>query len=142
MKNSYVGWRAALWFVSIYHVVMGVIMFSSGELALKVAKVIGGVNIQGSPELGVLSEILACYVIAFGLMMALAAWNPVKHRGALTVGLVLFALRTLQRFIFADKVIEVFQVAPASHYSGTAIVIAFAIVLGVFRLQLAKEKPA
>lgn len=139
MQGRYLGWRAVLWFVAIYHVAMGAIMFISGELTLKIARVLGGVNIQGSPELGVLSEILACYVIAFGLMMALAAWNPLKYRGALTVGLVLFGLRTLQRFIYAEKSMDVFHVPLTSHYAGTVSVIVIAGILGYFRFKIAQE---
>jgi len=142
MRGSFIGWRAVLWFVAIYHVTMGGILFVSGELALKVAKLLGGVSISGSPEMGILGEILACYLIAFGLMVALAAWDPVKYRGALSVGLVLFALRSIQRLVFADKVIAVFHVPPVSHYTGTAVVIIFAVVLGLFRLKVAKSLTA
>ena len=142
MRGRFIVWRAVLWFVAVYHVVMGVILFVSGELALKVAKFLGGVSISGSPELGILGEILACYLIAFGLMVVLAAWDPVKYRGALTVGLVLFALRSIQRLVFADKVMAVFHVPPASHYAGTAVVIVFAVILGLFRLKIAKALTA
>lgn len=139
MKKSLLAGRLLAGFIAIYHIVTGVILMSSGEMAIRAAKTLAGLTITGSPELGILGEILACYVIAFGFMMALAAWDPVKNRSLLTVGLVLFALRVIQRVAFSTKVIEVFQADPARYWMAAGIVVLLAVGLLAFRLQVRKE---
>ncbi|MDO8804327.1 MAG: hypothetical protein Q7R35_07845, partial [Elusimicrobiota bacterium] len=93
MEKKYTAGRALLWAISGYHVLVGLVMLLSGELAIKAAKVFGGMTLQGGPEQGAIGEMFACYLIAFGLLMGAAAWNPVKNRAAVTIGAVLFALR-------------------------------------------------
>jgi len=139
MAKTYTGWRILLWFIAGYHVVSGGLLFFSGELTIRTLKALAGVSISGSPELGIAGEILACYLVAFGLMMGIAAWNPIKNRAIITVGLVLFALRLFQRVFFAEKVIQVMQVPLTKYWSAALIVAILAILMGIFRWQLYKD---
>jgi hypothetical protein len=139
MAKTYTGWKMLLWFIAVYHVVSGGLLFFSGELTIRTLKALAGVTVSGSPELGIAGEILACYLVAFGLMMGIAAWNPVKNRAIVTVGLVLFALRLFQRVCFADKTMQVMQI-PSTRYWGAALLVAIlAVLMGVFRWQLYKD---
>ena len=118
--------RIFLWVVALYHIVLGALLIYSGELSIRVADLLYGWQITGSPELGIVGEILGCYAIAFGLMMAVAAGDPVRYKSLLTVGIVLIALRLLQRLLFAGKVMEVFQV-PSGRYWGAFV---FVLLMG------------
>jgi len=126
-------------FVGLYHIMLGFLLLFSGEMAIKAAKSMAGMTIVASPQFGVIGEILACYFIAFGLMMGLAAWNPIKNRSLITIGLVLFVLRLLQRLVFADKTMEVFQIPSTRYWAAFVIVLIISVILGFFRIMIYKE---
>lgn len=136
MNKTYSGWKVLLWFIAGYHASLGLMMMFSGEMTISTIKAVAGVTVTGSPLLGVVGEILACYLLAFALIMGLAAWNPVKNRAAITVGLVLFALRLFQRIYFAEKTMQIMQIPPAKYWSAAAIVAILAGLMGIFRWQL------
>ena len=139
MNKKLLPYRMLAGFVGVYHIMLGILMLFSGELAIKAAKSMAGMTIIGSPVLGIMGEILACYIIAFGLMMGLAAWNPIKNRSLITIGLVLFVLRLLQRIVFADKTMEVFQISSTRYWSAFVIVLIISVILGFFRIMIYKE---
>lgn len=139
MAKSYLGWRILLWFVAVYHLMSGAVLLFSSDLTIRSLKAMAGVTVSGSPELGIVGEILACYLLAFGLMMAIAAWNPVKNRAIITVGLVLFALRLFQRVFFADKVMTVMQIPSQTYWTSAAIVAVLSLLMGAFRWRLYRD---
>ena len=134
--------RILLWVIALYHIALGVLLIFSGELSIRAADAFYGWQITGSPELGILGEILGCYAIAFGLMMAIAAGDPVRHRSLLTVGIVLFALRLFQRVYFAGKVMEVFQVSSGRYWGAFLFVLAIAAALCWVRMLVYRETRA
>ena len=139
MNKKFLPYRMLAGFVGVYHIMLGFLLLFSGEMAINAAKSMAGMTIIGSPQFGVIGEILACYFIAFGLMMGLAAWNPIKNRNLISVGLVLFVLRLLQRLIFAEKTMEVFQMSSARYWSFFVILLVISIILGFFRLIIYKD---
>ncbi len=122
--------------VGVYHVVVGILLIASGDLSLRAAKAVAGWSIEGSPAMGIVGEILGCYLVAFGVMMLLAARDPIGGKHLLTVGLLLIALRVGQRLVFSEKVREVFQVPAAQHWGALLLVAAIGVALLVFRLQV------
>ncbi len=139
MNKKLLPYRILAGFVGVYHIMLGLLMLFSGEMAIKAAKSMAGMTIIGSPALGIMGEILACYIIAFGLMMGLAAWNPIKNRSLITIGLVLFVLRLLQRIVFADKTMEVFQIPSTRYWAAFVIVLIISVIFGIFRIMIHKE---
>lgn len=137
--KKYMGWRVLLWFIAGYHLLSGLLLLFWGDLSINTLKVLAGVTLSGSPELGIVGEIMACYLLAFGLMMGIAAWNPVKNRALITVGLVLFGLRLFQRIFFADKVMQVMQIPASKYWSAALIVAILAILLSAFRWRLYRD---
>jgi hypothetical protein len=71
--------------------------------------------------------------------MAAAAWNPVKNRAAVTIGLLLFVLRVVQRVVFAEKVMTVFQIPPVNYWVYGGVVLLLGAALGVFRWKLYRD---
>jgi len=137
--STYSGWKVLLWFISVYHVVAGGMLFFSGEMAIRTLNSLSGTRITGSPELGIAGEILACYLLAFGIMMGVAAWNPVKNRALISVGLVLFGLRLFQRIVFADKTMQVMQIPSAKYWGAAGIVAILSLLMGIFRWRLYRD---
>jgi hypothetical protein len=139
MKKSHTAGRVLTAFIGVYHVWAGLTMMMSGETTIRLARSLAGWTIEGSPAMGILGEILGCYLIAFGLMMLTVAVDPVKGKSFITVGLVLIALRLTQRLVFSAKIMEVFQVDAARHWGAFAVVAVVGLGLLIFRLQLARE---
>ena len=139
MKNSRLPVKVLLWVIASYHIATGILIIASGDLSLEFARTFYGWTIDGSPELGILAELLGCYAIAFGLMLATAAKDPVRYRSFLTVGVVLIALRVFQRLYFAGKIIETFQVDPGRHGLATAFIFLLGAALAAFRFQIDRE---
>ncbi len=139
MQQAHRPVQILLWIIALYHIVLGALLIFSGELSLRFADASYGWKITGSPELGILGEILGCYGIAFGLTMAIAAGNPVRHRALLTVGIVLIVLRLLQRILFADKVMETFQVPSGRYWAAFVFVLAIGVALTWARVLVQRE---
>lgn len=137
---SWTRWKLLLWSVAIYHAVLGVVMLVSGEQALRLIKLLTGMTLTGSQEMGIVGEILGCYLIAFALIMVAAALDPVKNRTAVSIGVVLCLLRVAQRVIFAEKVMEVFQVPPLRYWLQGGVVLVVGLALGRLRRQLNRAK--
>lgn len=133
MSGSLWWGRIVAGFIGLYHLWVGVTLIMSGETSIRLARSIAGWTIDGSPAMGIVGEILGCYIIAFGLMMLVAAWDPVGGRHFLTVGVVLIALRVFQRLYFGDKVMEVFQVSPWHHWMAITVVTVMGVLLSMFR---------
>ncbi len=136
MEASLGPWRAIPAFVGVYHLAVGLVLMFSGEAAIKAAKVIGGMTVVGSPEMGVLSEILACYLLAFGVMMLAAAYDPVQNRACLSIGVTLCALCVLWQLGFGGKMMSVFQVDAAHYWRSLAIVTVLGAGLALFRWRV------
>lgn len=138
-QPSYGIWKLFLWVIALYHGAIGLILLVSGDLALRLAKTLAGMSLKGSPELGIIGEIFGCYLLAFALTMGVAAWNPVKNRAAISIGLVLFLLRVIQRVVFAEKVMSVLQIPPLNYWIYGGVVLLLGVALGLFRWQLYRD---
>lgn len=139
MRSRYTFWQVILWIVATYHMLIGLLLLFSGELSIRALKAFAGATIEGSPQLGIAGEILGCYILTFAVMMGVAAWNPVKNRSLLMIGLILIVLRIFQRTFFAEKVIEVFHVPSANYWMATAVAAILGLLLGVFRLKIYRD---
>ncbi len=135
-NNSYKLGKILLWIIAAYHVATGAMVIWSGDVSIRFAKLSYGWTVEGSPELGILGELLGCYAIAFGLMMAVAARDPVAYRSFITVGIVLVALRLVQRAWFAAKIMEVFEVSAGRHWAAFVFILLIGAALALFRFQI------
>jgi hypothetical protein len=140
MGKSLAAGRLLTGFIGVYHLFAGITVMISGESTIRLAKSLGGWTIEGSPAMGIVGEILGCYLIAFGLMMLAATFNPVQNKSLITIGIVLIGLRLIQRLVFSAKVMEVFQVDAARHWGAFAVVAALGVGLLLFRLRLTRER--
>jgi hypothetical protein len=123
MKTSYRGIRGLLWLICVYHVMIGVIAFMPPEVVRGSARVLLGLALPETPALYQVVKSLGVYALVFGVMMGVAAWDPIKNRALISVGVVLFALRIFQRLMNLDALEESFSVSTARNL-GTAGVVA------------------
>lgn len=139
MGKSLVPGRVLVGFIGGYHLLVGLMLLVSGDMSIRTAKALAGWTIHGNPEMRIVGEILGCYILAFGLMMVMAAIDPIRGSNLINVGLVLIALRLLQRLVFSGKVVEVFQVPAGRHWTAFVIVLLLGLALLAFRIQLGRQ---
>jgi hypothetical protein len=139
MDKKYLFPRAVLWFVAVYHTVVGLVALFSKEGVIAAAKMLGAYNINAGPSFFYIVKPFGVYLIAFGVSMALAAWDPIKNRALLSVGVVLFALRLLQRILTAQETQTLFNITPGRNAVTIAIVATFCLVLLAFRIMLYRD---
>lgn len=136
--KTYLWGRLLAAVIAAYHLALGLALLFSGELAIKLVRVLGGMTVAGSPEMGVIGEIVGCYITAFGLMMIFVIVDPVKNRSLVSVAFSLFALRVFQRVFFASKTMSILGLAPSAYWPMAVVVGAIAVSLAVLRAQIAR----
>jgi putative Ca2+/H+ antiporter (TMEM165/GDT1 family) len=136
MKNKHTALRALLWAICIYHVVFGLLANLPAETMRGLAATLLGFSLPAVPALDYVVKPFGIYVIAFGVMMGVAAWNPVKNRALISIGVVLFVLRAAQRLIHVEEMQDALGVTPARNLIAVCVVVAFAVALLGLRWKL------
>ncbi len=131
--------RALLWVICLYHIACGLLVVAAPEQIPLVAEKLAGLKVAASPEFLYLAKPFAVYAMVFGVMMGVAAWNPVKNRALISIGVVLFALRIVQRLLSLDEVERIFGVPPARSWQTIGIVAVFGFALAWLRFRLYRE---
>jgi hypothetical protein len=142
MKKSYLVPRGLLGLICIYHVSIGVIAFLPSETVGAAASAILGLALPEEPALFQVIKSFGVYAFVFGVMMGLAAYDPVKNRAMITAGVVLFALRIGQRLANLDELEQSFGVSEARNLGTVAVVGALGLALAWFRWRLWRDMRA
>ena len=140
MKPTYLWGRVLAGAIAVYHIIFGLALLFSGELAIRLARLLAGLTVEGTPQMGVVGEIFGCYLLAFGLMMVFVVVDPVKNRSMISVALTLFVLRVVQRVVFASKTMAILGLSAAAYWPMALVVGAFALALALFRVRIAGDQ--
>lgn len=139
MKQRYLFYRGLLWFIALYHIITGLVAIFSREGIVLGAKILAAYQVDAGPSFFYIIRPFGVYLIAFGVSVAVAAWNPVKNRAIISIGVVLFITRALQRLIFAHETQEIFKVSAGRNAVTIGIISGFALALILFRWQLYRD---
>ena len=139
MKNNYTALRGLLWLICIYHVSIGVVAFMPAQVVRDSARVLLGLVLPDTPALFQVVKSLGVYAFVFGVMMGVAAWNPVKNRALITVGVVLFGLRIVQRLANLDELEHSFRVSTARNLGTVGVVAVIGVALAWLRMQVYRD---
>lgn len=139
MKTQHIALRGLLWFICVYHVACGLAAMIWPQQIPAIAATLAGMKINPVPEFVYLAKPFGVYAAVFGVMMGVAAWNPVKNRALITIGVVLFGLRILQRVLALNEVEQLFGVSHARSVQTIVIVAALGAALAWFRFRLYVE---
>ncbi len=139
MKKNYHWLRGLVAFVTVYHLLLGIVLNCPVEVISWVA-----VNLLGAshlPDATALfpARMLGTYMIVFGLGMALVAWDPVKNRALLSLGAILVIARSLQRIFQADDLQIALGVPPQANWGTIVALLVIAMLLIVFRINLHRD---
>jgi hypothetical protein len=93
--------RVLSWFVSLYHIGLGLIAtFSPSGVIQVVADKVYHLTVTIQPELMVVfSRFIGSYMIAFGVMMALVAHKPKEYKKFAWIAVLLFGIRIFDRTV-------------------------------------------
>ena len=131
MSNPNVRWLSLfLWFVCAFHVLVGL----SLNVDLGLREWVGGTlyNAQvdwSDGQFVYILKPLGAFMVALGIMAAIAARDPLRNRSIIVGFAVLFTLRGLQRLLFMDEIQRVFSIAPSRSLLQMAVMWALAIAL-------------
>jgi hypothetical protein len=142
MKSRYLLPRVLLAAIGLYHVTIGVIAFFPPEGVKAAAAAILGLSLPDEPALFQVIKSFGVYAGVFGVMMGLAAYDPVKNRAMITAGVVLFALRVGQRLGNLDELERSFGVAAGRNLGTVAVVAGLGLALAWFRWRLWRDMRA
>jgi len=137
--QKYTFWRIVSGFMSAYHLIYGAILMASGEVAIRLAKQVGGATIEGTPSIGIVGEILACYAMTYGVLLAMVTYNPSKYWRMIPGLLSLIVFSLFRGIVFSGKTIAVWQMEPVRHWLYSGFVALLGILLFLFWWRLRKD---
>ena len=137
--QSHIALRGLLWFICLYHVACGLATILWPDQIPTIAEKLAGMKVHATPEFLYLAKPFGVYAAAFGVMMGVAAWNPVKNRALISIGIVLFTLRIVQRLLTLGEVEQLFGVSHLRSLQTIGIVGVLGLALGWFRFRLYAE---
>lgn len=126
--------KILLWFVAVYHILLGLLGIFAKETAVFIANNFFNFNLTLTDELLWVINPFATYLLFFGVFMAVAGMNPKKYKNIIYAGVGLFAVRVIQRIIFVVSAPEglISNVDPIRNV--LAIVVVAVIGLSMFFL--------
>ncbi len=123
--NKKVALQLVLLAICIYHLVLGLAAFLSEDTAKWLAEALFSIKMQPTPQLTYVVKLLGVYVVLFGLMAAVAAYDPQRHPILLDLVIVLYVLRILNKVIFWELFTTAFGAPPARTWIDVALLLAF-----------------
>lgn len=136
MSNRYLVPRVILAIMAVYHVVVGVALNCPPEWVKWVAEQWFGISRLPDASSIHIARMLGVYMAAFGIALGTAAWNPVKNRSILTIGILLAAVRCVQRLATAGDLQASLGIPPASNIALIGPLALFTVVLIYFRWRI------
>jgi hypothetical protein len=96
---------------AVYHLLLGAafLVLPAGAIS-GMARVFLGVAIEFDAKLSMVGKFASAYILAFGIMLGLLCWKPVKLRALVIPALVLFGIRLANKMVFLTTIEENFGV--------------------------------
>ncbi len=96
---------------AVYHLLLGAaFLLLPAEALHGITKVFLGVGLEFDDKLSMVGKFASAYILAFGVMLALLCWKPVKLRALVIPALVLFGIRLANKMVFLTAIEENFGV--------------------------------
>jgi len=83
-----------------YHVILAVAgLLCPADMAVKVVTMAFGITLELGPQIALILKFASVYMLVFGIMLLILAYNPIKYRAIAIPALVLFGIRLINRII-------------------------------------------
>lgn len=130
--------KLLLWDMSLYHIFLGLIGLIYGKELEYIASSVFNLSLTITPQILSLIRPLAAYLVVFGIMMGIAAYDPKRFRPIIYAGLVVLFFRLLQYLSIIIKGFEGSANRPTQTY-GLMFVVIFTGLAFIFLLYKTKE---
>ena len=95
----------------VYHLLLGAaFLVLPAEKLSGTAKGFLGVGIEFDAKLAMVGKFASAYILAFGVMLMLLCWKPVKLRALVIPVLLLFGVRLVNKLVFLTSIEGTFGV--------------------------------
>jgi len=131
--------RTLLLLICAFHVVVGVGVNVSPEFPKIMATYYGATGVEWTGQFVYMLRPLGAFMFVMGLLAAVAAMNPIKHRAICYGFSALFFIRGLQRIAFQDDIQAAFGIAPGRNTINMAFFIGLGVVLLIFHALAAMQ---
>ena len=139
MKGSAIKFlQGMLWFVCIFHLVVGAGLNLSPQMAPFMATVYGA-EVDFTPEFTYILKPLGAFMFALGLICIAAARNPLQNQMIIYGFATLFAIRAIQRLVFAQEISDNFNIGWSRNIVNMIFFLAMAATLLVLERLARKE---
>ncbi len=128
---------AVLVVISIYHLFLGGLPFLPADFAARTVKSVFGMTVLVTDQLHYVAKLMGIYMIIFGIFAGIAAKDPVKHRAVINVGVLLYALRLINRLVSAGQVRAAFEIPPVWMWIEVVLLLFFGGALWLLRPKTA-----
>lgn len=118
--------KAATAVAGVYHIILAVIgLLFSAEMTTKASQIALGVVLKVDPQMMFVAKFAAAYMLAFGIMLLVLAYNPVKYRLLAVPAAALFAVRFLNRVFLFNAVSSTLGMSWTRNFVGSAVIFLF-----------------
>ena len=128
MKNTL--FKAVTGIAGVYHVLLaGIGLFLPIDTAAKAFKLALGVSVSVTPEITLITKFTAGYMLAFGVMLLMLSWQPIKNRALAWPALLLFGARFLNRVVLFGTLSSTFGMTASRNAIGSALILFFLVAI-------------
>ena len=130
--------QGMLWFVCAFHIAVGAGLNLIPGMAPFMAEVYGA-EVNWTPEFTYIIKPLGAFMFALGLICIAAARNPLKNQMIIYGFATLFAIRAMQRLLFAQEISDNFSIGMSRNIVNMIFFLAMAAALIVLERLARKE---
>ncbi len=129
--------------IAFYHIFMGAAATFLPAEAAKLAPIFYGISLEifapMKPEYLIIIRFLGAFAFTFGLLVAMAALNPIKNLNIIMGAAIFFALRILDRVLGADTLISSFNTTSTQNMIHILLMISFVVILGAWAITIKRS---
>jgi hypothetical protein len=137
--------KAYLWFIAIFHLFVGLAVNMSEPFTKMIAAGYGA-RVDWTSQFTYILHPLGAFMIILGVLAACAARNPDRYDVVVLGFVILFAIRALQRVLYADVLESAFGISSSRNTLNVVLFAAQAVVLFVLwrgaRMEIARAAAA
>ncbi len=128
--------------IGIYHLGLGILPFLPTAFTTRLLFGLFGMVFEVTPQMHYLGQLFGIYAILFGLMALVAARDPYRHRSLVSLIVVLYCLRILNRVFFIFMFMPAFQTTPFRGWLEVVLLAAFGLGVVLLRPRAAAPQAA
>ncbi len=137
--NSLTFLSVLLWTVCAFHIIIGAGINIFPEFPKLMASLYGA-QVEWTAQFQYILKPLGAFMLALGVMAAIAARDPLSNRAIVYGFAVLFVLRALQRLVFQTEIESLFAISVERNLVASVFFFALAVALLLLTRSAQRQK--